>query len=172
VRQRSAATASIAAALLVGALAGCGDDTHPAAAPTSTSTASSTLAAPVDPGPLPAPEVLTDVLYRLADPALPVDAKLALIDGTGPPESAAIDGFAQALRDSGLIPVGFTAENIAWSDRTPSAVTADVTVHSENPALTGGFTLPLEFEQSPGGWQLTRNSAAMLLALDPAAPTG
>ncbi|MCG5433415.1 hypothetical protein LV457_14120 [Mycobacterium sp. MYCO198283] len=152
-------------------LAGCADEQHPAAVPASPSTPSSTVAAPAAPGPLPAPEALTDVLYRLADPGLPVDQKFALIDGSGAEDAAVIDGFAQALRDSGLIPVGFTATEIAWSDRVPGHVSADVTVHSENPSLTGGFTVPMEFQPYQGGWQLSRSTAQMLLTLDDAAPT-
>lgn len=145
-------------------LAACGSTSHPAAsesAPTTTASA----AAPAPAAPLPPPEVLTDVLYKLADTSVPGAQKINLIEGASADNAAQIDKFGKALQDNQYTPLGFTAENIAWSDTDPGSVTADVTVHSENPALGGGFTFPMEFRPFQGGWQLSRTTANILLTL-------
>ena len=172
-RRRPTALAAVAAALLSGVVA-CGKDTHPAASESSspTTTSSSVIAAPAD-APLPPPEALTDVLYRLSDTSIPGDQKVDLIEGAGAGDER-LDKFGKALQDSGYTPVGFTAENIAWATDSPGNVTADVTVHSQNPAMTNGFTFPMEFKQTPqGGWQLSKTTADILLTYNqnPATPT-
>ena len=123
---------------------------------------------------MPPPEALTDVLYRLADTAVPGDAKVALVEGASSADAAKLDKFGKALQDSGYLPLGFTAENIAWAASAPGNVTSDVTVHSQNPTMTNGFTFPMEFKPAPdGGWQLSRTTADILLTLNqnPATPT-
>jgi hypothetical protein len=149
------------------ALAACGKDSHPAASESaSASTSSSVVAAPAPEAPLPPPEALTDVLYRLADASVPGDEKVALVEGATSADAAKLDKFGKALQDSGYTPLGFTAENIA--------LTSDVTVHSQNPAMTNGFTFPMEFTPAPGGgWQLSRTTADILLTFNqnPATPT-
>lgn len=173
VRRRPTALAAFAAALLLGVTA-CGNDTHPAASESSspTTTVSSLIAAPPPETPLPPPEALTDVLYRLADTSVPGAEKTDLVEGA--PGAEQLDKFGKALADSGYTPVGFTAENIAWATDSPGNVTSDVTVHSQNPAMANGFTFPMEFTPLPqGGWQLSKTTADILLTYNqnPATPT-
>jgi hypothetical protein len=174
VRRRRTALAVTAAALFVCATA-CGNDTHPAAQESSTSTTpSSAIAAPPPEAPLPAPEALTDVLYKLADTSIPGDQKVPLVEGATNDDAQKIDKFGKALADSGYNPLGFTAINIGWATNPPGNVTADVTVHSQNPAMTNGFTFPMEFKPlAGGGWQLSRTTADILLTYNqnPATPT-
>jgi hypothetical protein len=169
--------AAVAAALLVcaPALAACGKDSHPAASDPASAIASSAVApAPAPEAPLPPPEALTDVLYRLADTSVPGDQKIALVEGATSADAARLDKFGKALQDSGYTPLGFTAENIAWASSPPGNVTSDVTVHSQNTAMTNGFTFPMEFKPADGGaWQLSRTTADILLTFNqnPATPT-
>jgi hypothetical protein len=57
----------------------------------------------------------------------------------------------------------FAADNIAWSDKTPSNVMASIRVNTAQP--NHAFTFPMEFTPLQGGWQLSRKTAEMLLAL-------
>ncbi|MBV8967401.1 MAG: hypothetical protein JO191_14640 [Mycobacteriaceae bacterium] len=177
VLRRRAVVAAVAAALLscVATFAGCGKPTHPAASEPSTSaTPSSVAPSPPPDAALPPPEALTDVLYRLADTSIPADQKVPLVEGATNDDATKFDKFGKALQDSGYTPVGFTAENIAWASSSAGNVTADVTVHSQNPAMSNGFTFPMEFTPAPGGgWQLSRTTADILLTFNqnPATPT-
>jgi hypothetical protein len=112
---------------------------------------------------LPAPEALTDVLYRLSDPEVAGADKLALVEGAKPADAATIDKFATALRDGGYLPLNLDAADLSWSDRYPGNVTADVTVNTANPE-TGAFSFPMEFKPHDGGWQLSQETAKTLLA--------
>ncbi|MBI2703028.1 MULTISPECIES: hypothetical protein [Mycobacterium] len=114
--------------------------------------------------PLPPPEALTDVLTRLADPAVPGSNKLNLVQGSTPEAAAALDRFTNAARDGGYLPMTFVANNVGWSATDPSCVTATVVVTTANPDRRE-FTFPMEFTSSQGGWQLSRKTAEMLLAL-------
>lgn len=125
-------------------------------------TSSTPAAAPT--APLPAPEALTDVLSRLSDPAVPGADKVNLIEGATPQNAAALDKYATALGDNGYLPMTFTAENLAWSDTKPSNVTATIDIATAQPD-NRGFTFPMEFTPFHGGWQLSRQTAEMLLAL-------
>jgi hypothetical protein len=158
--------AVVAAALIAAvAAAGCGKQ-HPDPAATVTADKPTPPAgAGPSPAPLPAPEVLTDVLYKLADTSVPGAQKIDLIEGATADEAAQLDKFGKALQDSGYTPLGFTATDIAWSNAVPGNIATQVTVHSENPALAGGFTFPMEFRPYFGRWQLSRRTADMLLTL-------
>ncbi|WP_204079963.1 hypothetical protein [Mycobacterium riyadhense] len=157
-------TAAVAAAL---GLAGCSHDDESekaaAAAPVVPPATSSAVAAPPS-APLPAPEALTDVLSRLADPAVPGVDKLNLVEGSTSEMAAALDRFTTAARDGGYLPMTFAANNLAWSDRNPSDVVATVVVTTAQPN-NREFTFPMEFTPFQGGWQLSRRTAEMLLAL-------
>jgi hypothetical protein len=113
--------------------------------------------------PLPPPEALTDVLYRLADPGIPGTQKLNLIEGATPDSAPVLDKFAIALLNGGYAPMTFTARDIAWSERHPADVVATVDVGTPNPGKSG-FTFPMEFKPHQGGWQLSQKTADMLLA--------
>jgi hypothetical protein len=176
-RRRPAVVTAVAAALLacVPALVACGKDSQPAASqPSASSPSSSVVLTPPPDATLPPPEALTDVLYRLADTSVPGDQKVPLVEGATNEDGAKLDKFGKALQDSGYTPLGFTAENIAWASSPAGNVTADVTVHSQNPAVTNGFTFPMEFKPAAdGGWQLSRTTADILLTFNqnPATPT-
>lgn len=119
-----------------------------------------------------APEALTDVLGRLADPNVPGANKVSLVEGATPESAATLDKFTNALRDNGYLPMTFAANDIAWSDQNPSNVKASIAVHTNQPN-NANFTFPMEFTPFQGGWQLSRHTAETLLALgkSPQAPT-
>jgi hypothetical protein len=159
---------TLAAATVVAALAlsGCSHDgskKSSSTAPSVPPATSSLLAAPPT-APLPAPEALVDVLSRLADPAVAGANKVNLVEGSTTETAAALDRFATAARDGGYLPMTFAANNIAWSDKNPSDVMATIVVTTAQPN-NREFTFPMEFTPFQGGWQLSRRTAEMLLAL-------
>ncbi len=139
------------------------------AAPPGPPATSTVIAAPPT-APPPAPETLTDVLVRLTDPNVPGSNKVSLVEGATPESAATLDKFTNALRDNGYLPMTFTANDIAWSDKNPANVMATVIVHTAR-ANNGTFTFPMEFTPFQGGWQLSRRTAEMLLALGNSADT-
>jgi hypothetical protein len=120
--------------------------------------------------PLPPPDALVDVLNRLADPNVPSGNKVGLVEGATPESAGTLDRFTNALRDNGYLPMTFAANNIGWSDKNPSHVVATVSVNTARPS-NGNFTFPMEFTPFQGGWQLSRRTAEMLLALGNSAVT-
>ena len=114
--------------------------------------------------PLPAAEALVDVLNRLADPNVVGADKMNLVEGATLESADNLDKFTAALRDNGYLPMTFAANNIAWSDKNPSNVMATISVKTSQ-AKNRNFTFPMEFTPSQGGWQLSRRTAEMLLAL-------
>ncbi|HTY29950.1 hypothetical protein [Mycobacterium sp.] len=158
---------SAAAAVAAIGLAGC-SHTGPrvVSSPSSSVPATSAplvVAAPPT-APLPPPDALVDVLNRLADPNVPGANKVSFVEGATPESAATLDRFTNALRDNGYLPMTFTANDVAWSDKNPSHVRATVTVNTAQ-ANNGKFTFPMEFTAFQGGWQLSRRTAEMLLAL-------
>ncbi|MCX2930388.1 hypothetical protein ORI20_08880 [Mycobacterium sp. CVI_P3] len=159
--------AVLSAATIVAALSlsGCSPQPEPNATQSPFEQSSTALAPPPPTATaLPTPEALTDVLYRLADPAVKGADKLQLVEAATPDDAAAIDKFGAALRDGGFTPLTFTATEIRWSDRRPNDALASVNVSTSNPANPGAFTFPMEFRQDKGAWQLSRETANMLLA--------
>lgn len=169
--------AATAAALGLGGCAQSGDpESAGTTATVETSPAPSVGLAPPGPParggpPLPAPAALTEVMGRLADPALPGDQKVVLIENGTADEAAGLDRFATALRDNGALPLTFEVRDMAWSQADPGNVVATVVVRTSNPQ-TGEFTFPMEFAPADESWQLTRRTADLLLELDgePGAP--
>lgn len=163
-----------ATALAAVGLAAC-SSSHPKSGPSTVSSlppaTSSQVAAPVT-TPLPPPEALTDVLTRLADPNVPGASKVNLVEGATPESAANLDKFTNALRDNGYLPMTFNANDIAWSDKNPSNVKASIAIHTAQ-TNNANFSFPMEFTPFQGGWQLSRHTAEMLLALgkSPTAPT-
>jgi hypothetical protein len=154
-----------AAAVATIGLSGCspGDSkTAAPASPTAPGAPNSVVAAPA--GALPSPDALTDVLNRLADPNVPGINKLNLVEGATPESAATLDKFINALRDNGYLPMSFVANNVAWSDKNPPDAAATITVNTAK-GNTGKFTFPMEFVPFQGGWQLSRRTGDMLLAL-------
>jgi len=160
-------TAVLSAATIVAALglSGCSGDEHPASPDTEASPtfASLTSTATAQTAPLPTAEALAGVVYQLADPGVPGTAKLNLVEGATPDSAAVFDQFAAALLNGGFAPVKLDVRNIAWSDRDPVDVVADVNISSPNPGA-GKFSFPMEFKPYQGGWQLSARTADVLLA--------
>jgi hypothetical protein len=154
-----------AAAVATIGLSGCSpgeSKTSPPASPTTPGAASPVAAPPA--GALPSPDALTDVLNRLADPNVPGSNKLNLVEGATPDNAATLDKFINALRDNGYLPMSFVANNVAWSDKNPADAAATITVNTAK-GNSGKFTFPMEFVPFQGGWQLSRRTGDMLLAL-------
>lgn len=170
-RRLSVALSAVTAVAAVG-LAGCAHTgTKVVSSPSSAVPVTSTpliVAAPPT-APLPPPDALIDVLNRLADPGVPGINKVNLVEGATPDSAGTLDKFTNALRDNGYLPMTFAANDVAWSDKNPSHVTATVTVKTAQ-ANNGNFTFPMEFTPFQGGWQLSRRTAEMLLALGNSAP--
>lgn len=139
------------------------------AAPPGPPVTSTVIAAPPTTPP-PAPETLTDILGRLADPTVPGSNRVNLVEGAAPESATTLDKFTNALQDNGYLPITFTANDIAWSDKNPANVMATVIVHTAR-ANNGTFTFPMEFTPFQGGWQLSRRTAETLLALGNSADT-
>jgi hypothetical protein len=168
-------TAAIAAVL---GLPGCSSDEDDASQQTSTPSSSvspSPTAAPQAAAPLPPPDALAGVLYKLADVKVPGPQKLNLVEGATPENAGVFDQFSNALLDGGFTPVKFDMRDIGWSDRDPADVVANVDVSSTNPKGPH-FSYPMEFKPFQGGWQLSARTADVLLAFKtdsaplPAAP--
>jgi hypothetical protein len=167
-------TAAIAAAL---GLPGCTNDEDDASPQTSppSSAAPSPTAAPQAAAPLPPPDALAGVLYRLADAKVPGPQKLNLVEGATPENAGVFDQFSNALLNGGFTPVKFDMREIGWSDRDPADVVANVDVSSSSPKGPH-FSFPMEFKPFQGGWQLSARTADVLLAFKtdsapaPAAP--
>ena len=155
--------ATVVAALGVSACAG-GDRSPPQAPLSPTAPMTAPSRAETGPPPLPAPEALTDVMYRLADTAVPAADKLSLVHDTAPADAAALDAFGIALRDGGFAPITVTATDMRWSDAHPGHVLATVTITTATPDDAGEFAFPMEFQPAADGWQLTRETGDMLLA--------
>lgn len=145
------------------ALSGCGGHEPPPAAELPLTASTSTLPPEPPASALPSADALTDVLYRLSDPAVTGAQKVDLVEGAKPTDAETIDKFAKALNDGGYLPLNLEATGITWSDRHPGNVTADVAVNTANPD-TGGFSFPMEFKPNDGGWQLSQETAKTLLA--------
>jgi hypothetical protein len=157
----AAGAAVLAAAGVI--LAGCSGQGGSHSAPATPPPPRISSATVADPGPLPPPEALTDVMNRLADPAVPGTDKLPLLQNSAPPDATILDQFSAALRDGGFSPVVFKVTDVRWADQ-PGDVLATVAVTTTNPADHGEFSFPMEFSAGAGGWQLSRETAEMLLA--------
>lgn len=158
--------AVVAVVAVAPGLAGCGADA-PSTAPGSTTP---WTAAPKN-GPGAAPDALTDVLNRLADADIPGIQKIGLVEDATADDAATLDRFGKALRDNGFTPPFFTVHDVSGAASDPGAVVATVDVTAPQNA-GGGFSYPMEFRPRDGGWQLSRKTADLLLALgQPSTPT-
>ncbi|MCF6388578.1 hypothetical protein L2K20_16480 [Mycobacterium sp. MBM] len=168
-RRTSAAVLSATTIVVALGLSGCGEEPIPPA-PTTSATAPVTGITGAPQAPLPPPEALTGVLSRLADPAVPGDQKVDLVQYATAEDAAALDRFAKATVDGGLAPLTFQATDLAWSPTDYGDVVATVTVGSANPVPESRpFTFPMQFTLNEGAWQLTRVTADQLLELGPSA---
>jgi hypothetical protein len=151
----------LSAVTIVAALgvAGCAQTPPPAPSPSRTTN----VAAPPPVAPLPAPEALTDVLYRLADTSIPAEQKVGLVQYATVDDEPVLANFGEALKASGFEPLNIAAADLAWSGQ-PGNVLANVTISTPNPTVKP-FAFPMEFSPMRDAWQLTRRSADQLLPL-------
>src|ERR1700722_20046808 len=155
-------TAAIAAVLGLPGGSNDEDDASQETASPATS-ASPVLTAAPQAAPLPPPDALAGVLYRLGDTAAPGPQKLGLVEGAPPENAGVFDQFSNALLNGGYPPVKFDMRDIGWSDRDPADVVANVDVSSSNPKGPR-FSFPMEFKPFQRGWQLSARTADVLLA--------
>jgi len=165
-------TIILSAATVVAALglSGCTTAGPPAATPSSVVSAATPAGAP-----LPDPAALIDVLARLSDPAVPGVQKLALVEGSTEADAGALDAFARALADNHALPLGIAATDLAFSDRDPANVTAEVTITPAGAEPDRAFSFPMEFTPAGAAWRLSRQTANLLLTINagpPAPPPG
>jgi hypothetical protein len=153
-RRLTAVLSTVAVAAVLG-LPGCSKDEDSASPETAATSTSPSPSAAVTPqaAPLPAPDALAAVLYRLADVAVPGPQKLNLVEGATPESAAVFDQFANALINGGYTPVKFDVRDVNWSDRDPADVMANVDITSSSPHGPR-FAFPMEFKPYQGGWQL------------------
>jgi hypothetical protein len=146
-------------------LSGCGSEAPPP--PSAPPPPAATAAAPSRPAELPQPSVLIDVLNRLSDPAIPGADKLTLVEGATDAEITTLDAFSTALRDNRMLPLTYSVTDVVWSQGRPGYVESNVTATPADPAA-GAFSFPMEFkalaESAPPRWQLSRQTAELLLA--------
>jgi hypothetical protein len=112
---------------------------------------------------LPSPTALTDVMGRLADPAIPGADKVGLVQHGTPADAAALDRLAKALRDSGYAPLTFEAGDLVWAQDHPGNVSATITIKPADPDAGKDLRFPMEFSPQGDSWQLTRQTADLLL---------
>ena len=137
-------------------LSGCSDDTSSAPSPSPV---------PLTKPPTGAPS-LTDVMGRLADPTIPGTDKIGLVQYGTPADAAALDRFAKALHDSGYAPLTFEAGDLLWAQDQTGNVIANITIKASNPQTAGhDLNFPMEFSPQGDSWQLTRQTADLLLQL-------
>lgn len=152
-------------------LSGCGGDSanQPTAVQTPPPTSEPAIAAPPSPtettAPLPSPDALTGVMDRLTDPGVPGTNKLDLIQNATPDDAATLDTFTKALRESGFMPLSFEARDMSWAPSQPGSVSANIVVKSAAAQPGRDFTFPMDFIPANGSWQLSRQTADMILKL-------
>ncbi|WP_263998560.1 hypothetical protein [Mycobacterium yunnanensis] len=149
-------------------LGGCADPPQ-AAGPQSAPPATGTMR-PALPtvAPLPSPDQLTGVLYRLADPTVPAEQKVALVQYATADDVPALKNFGEALVASGFAPLTVDATDLRWAGE-PGHVVATVTIGSPDPQVRP-FTFPMEFAPVRDTWQLSKRTADQLLPLVGATP--
>lgn len=160
----------LSAATIVAALglSGCSDDTSTAPSPTPfpLSKPPTVPAPPTETGaPLPPPAALTDLMSRLADPNVPGADKVGLVEHGTPADAAALDRFAKALTDSGYAPLTFDATDLMWSQGQTGNVIANMTIKASGPQTGKDLKFPMEFAPQQDSWQLTRQTADLLLQI-------
>jgi hypothetical protein len=123
--------------------------------------------APTDTGaPLPPPTALTDVMGRIADPNIPSTDKVGLVQYGTPADAGALDRFSKALNDSGFAPLTFEASDLMWAQGQSGDVIANITIKAANNPQGGAprdLKFPMQFSPQGDGWQLTRQTADLLL---------
>jgi hypothetical protein len=102
---------------------------------------------------------------RLADPNIPSSDKVGLVQYGTPADAAALDRFAKALHDSGYAPLTFEATDPTWAQDQPGNVIANITIKAAGPQTSKDLQFPMEFSPQQDSWQLTRQTADLLLEM-------
>ena len=127
---RRTPAATLGAAIVVTALglSACSSDGKPAPVPRPRATQDTTeVTDTTTVAPLPAPDMLANVIYRLADTSIPADQKLGLVQYATPDDQAGLENFGQALRDGGFSELTVQATDLHWSGASNNVI-ANVTV--------------------------------------------
>jgi hypothetical protein len=148
-------------------LVGCAQTPPPAMPPNQEPSRSTAVAAPTT-APLPSPDALTGVLYRLADTSIPPEQKVGLVQYATVDDQPVLTNFGEALTANGFVPLNVAATDLAWSGQ-PGNVVANVTISTTDPAVKP-FNFPMEFSPMRNAWQLTQRTADQLLPLVAATP--
>ena len=105
-------------------------------------------------------------MSRLADPNIPGTDKIGLVQHGTPADAEALDRFGKALQDSGYAPLTFEATDLTWAADQPGNVIAEVTAKPGGPQGAGkDLKFPMEFSPQQDSWQLTRQTADLLLQM-------
>ncbi|HVQ52752.1 MAG TPA: hypothetical protein VMS92_22180, partial [Mycobacterium sp.] len=101
--------------------------------------------------------------------AIPGTDKVGLVQNGTPADAAALDRFAKALHDSGYEPLTFEAADLMWASDQQGNVVANITMKPGGPQAATDKTLkfPMEFSPQADTWQLTRQTADLLLQMGP-----
>ena len=144
-------TTVLSAATVVAALwlSGCAAHTSDKAATTTAPAPTTTVAPAPQSAPLPDPAALTDLLGRLADPAVPGTDKLPLVEGATAGDAATLDNFTKALQDNHMIPLTFTATNVNLA-YTGGATNFDLFVDAGT-AVGNGTQLRISYDLTGDG---------------------
>ncbi len=151
-------------------LSGCSDDTSssaPSPTPFPLSKPPTVPPPPTETGaPLPPAATLTDLMGKIADPNVAGADKVGLIQYGTSADGAALDRFAKALQDSGYAPLTFDASDMTWAQDQPGNVIANITMKPSGPQAAGkDLKFPMEFSPQQTTWQLTRQTADLLLQM-------
>ncbi|BCK55407.1 hypothetical protein NWFMUON74_31790 [Nocardia wallacei] len=157
-------TATVFAALAVTGITACGSDTSDdsAAATSTTSAVAATSAASGSSAhehgdaAAPTPEALQAVLDGFVDPAKPTADKAKLVVD-GEKRTANIDTMTQGLANYGKIT--FAVSDVKTDDEDATAQVVITSPHGPAPAM------PMTWEHSDAGWQLSDASACQILAM-------
>jgi hypothetical protein len=168
-RNHSAAAGVAATVTVVILSAGCAQHSAPPPVDPATATTTAVPNPAAQPAPLPDPQALIAVLAQLTDPAVPGVQKLPLIEAAGGNDATRLDDFTRALQDNQMLPLTIAANDLVWSDRDPGNVRSQVDMLAPSPQ--GGLSgFPMEFTPTATGWQLSRETANLLLASGGGAP--
>src|SRR5262249_34545018 len=106
------------------------------------------------------------LMSRLADPNVPGADKVGLVQHGTPADAAALDRFGKALQDGGFAPLTFEASDLTWATDPPGNVIANLAITSGGPQATGkDMEFQMEFSPQQDSWQLTRQTADLLLQM-------
>ena len=106
--------------------------------------------------PLPPPDQLTGVVYRLADTSVPAEQKVGLVQYAHGRRRPALDQLRRgSARTVGYVPLTVDATDLAWAGE-PGNVVGQRHDRLEQPARRRAVHVPMEFSPMRDTWQLSR----------------